>query len=444
VCRFLVSLLVVLPVAALVAPAPVLAANLVVHNPADTNTGTVCTTTGDNCTLRDAIAVANANPGSTITFDTTIFNGGSPQTVTLGSTLVIDHDMTITGPGATVLMLDGGSTSAATGVKVFAVQQSTPGTAVNVTISNMTIQNGNAQSGTGGGAIDNEGGNLTVATVTFNTNTVTSPNSLGGGAIYSKPVSSAGGSLTVQGSGTGTSIFTSNTAAGNNEGGAIVNDGGTLTVTDTAFHSNATAGTSNGGAILNQGNSTTATITRGDFNANQSSGTGGAIYSSGPLAIVSSTFIGNHATFSGGAIENSGAMWVTNSTFYQNSGASGAGGAIDTNGTGLLTLKNNTISGNITSTQGGGGLAGPAAASPNPTLMINTIVAGNSSQGSDPDVGATFAAGSTNNLIGNGTGGNLTNGVTNNQVGNGATPIAALLANPAFFGVLQWKHRGDR
>jgi hypothetical protein len=59
-------------------------------------------------------------------------------------------------------------------------------------------------------------------------------------------------------------------------------------------------------------------------------------------------------------------------------------------------------------------------------------------------VGATFAAGSTNNLIGNGTGGNLTNGVANNQVGNGATPIAALLANPAFFGVLQWKHRGDR
>ena len=61
-------------------------------------------------TLREAIEQANNEPGSTITFDETLFS--TPQTITLeNGDLHVFSDMSITGPGAELLTLDGDNLS---------------------------------------------------------------------------------------------------------------------------------------------------------------------------------------------------------------------------------------------------------------------------------------------------------------------------------------------
>src|SRR5436190_1048159 len=97
---FVALTLVCLPL--LVTPRPARAANIVVNSTADNGPGN-CTTI---CTLRDAIATANA--GDNIAFDyPSTFS--TPQTITLtGGPLTINKNVYIWGPGpdATFLTID--------------------------------------------------------------------------------------------------------------------------------------------------------------------------------------------------------------------------------------------------------------------------------------------------------------------------------------------------
>jgi Bacterial Ig-like domain (group 3) len=141
-------------------------------------------------------------------------------------------------------------------------------------------------------------------------------------------------------------------------GGAILLEGGTLTVTDCAFSGN--AATSGGGAIVTEAG-TTLTVSGSTFAGNTGGTAGGAIFNSNNLVVTNSTFSGNHVSLSnggGGAIGFGGAgtATVTNNTFSGNyaSGTGSRGGAIYLGAGNTLTADNNVFSGNTASSTGAG------------------------------------------------------------------------------------------
>jgi len=153
-------------------------------------------------------------------------------------------------------------------------------------------------------------------------------------------------------------------------GGAFINSGGTVTITNSAFTSNMAHNYS-------------------DYN------TGGAIYNAlagpGSITIQESTFSGNSGS-DGGAIFNYGLLDIINSTFSENT-ASFSGGAIYVHNN-TASLINVTLSGNVASSNGGGIFNDNDG-----TLnFINTIIA-NSTSSSDcyNDEGTINT--NTNNLV---------------------------------------------
>jgi len=316
-------------------------------------------TTGPKLTIKNATGTVTTN-GQLI-----IANGIYTGTKQVN----INTNMTIKGQSKTGTIIKGDNTN-----WILYIPYST----VNVSISDLTLYNGNSSTSIGG-AIENAG-TLTFNNCAFKSNTASGNN---GGAIYNDPT----GILTVTGS-----TFTGNNAA---NGGAIYNSG-SLAVTNSNFNGNtATYGgaiyntatlpvtvtgctftgniaTDNGGAInndigqtmtvtgctftdntaINNGgaidNVNTMTVTGSTFTDNTATGSGGAIGSNGILNVYSSTFTGNYATF-GGAIINFKTFNASGSNFTGNS--AGSGGAIYTQGT-PVTISSSTFSSN-TATYGG-------------------------------------------------------------------------------------------
>lgn len=273
---------VVLVLILLPAAAPVHAATVTVTSTADT-AGTCPHPT--DCTLRTALAAAA--PGDTIQFAVS-------GTILLGSTLTLTKDVTIQGPGAASLALDGQNAR-----RVFSVNSG-----VTATISGLTIQHGRAAGGDGGG-IHNEG-TLTVANSTIRENTAFT---LGGG-IYN----TNNGTLTV----------TNSTVSGNTTelgGGGIYSQSGFLTVTDSTVSGN-TAEFGGGGIYINIHGS--GTITGSTISGNTAErGSGGIVAVGSSVSITHSTIVGN--------------------TSHESSGALGGRTALSS-----LTLVNSIVAGSIT------------------------------------------------------------------------------------------------
>jgi hypothetical protein len=231
----------------------------------DCQTGLVVTSTlddGSAGTLRHAVLFSC--PGSTITFDSTAFAaGGSPYTLTLGSELFINKNLTITGPTASRVILSGGGAT-----RVFSIASG-----FTVNISNLTVSGGQANMG---GGVYNLG-NLTISNMTFT------------------------GNAAVGGSG---------------EGGAIDSEGGSLTLVNSTL-SNNTAET-DGGGLLSCGNSTvtlvnvTITGNRADSD-NNGSGAGGGI------GQVSSNALTLHNTIVAGNFNEDGATDTPDDVFVNTS-----------------------------------------------------------------------------------------------------------------------------
>jgi hypothetical protein len=185
------------------------------------------------CSLRDAIAFAANN--DTITFSVTgiiRLNHG---------TLTLNKDLTISGPGAGNLSIDGLGYYQAFNIPV----------GKTVILLNLTITHGTSVNG---GGIYNEG-NLTINQCTVSDHTATGD----GGGLYNK------GTVTVS-----RSTFSGNHAS---NGGGIKNEGGVLSVTNSTFTGNV-AGI-RGGGIDSSSNSTLA-VTNSTFRDNSAT-TGGGI-----------------------------------------------------------------------------------------------------------------------------------------------------------------------
>jgi len=128
-------------------------------------------------------------------------------------------------------------------------------------------------------------------------------------------------------------------------GGGIANFGeATLTnVTVSGNHLTRDARSNLGGGIYNGGRLSLTNVTVSD-NTLPSSGAGGGLYNGGTATLTNCTLSGNHADY-GGGIENSGTAMLTNCTLSGNSGTYGGRG-VSNSGTSTLT---NTIVANSVS-----------------------------------------------------------------------------------------------
>jgi hypothetical protein len=337
--------------------------------------------------LRDAIA--SAADGDTIEFNLPL-----PNTIVIGSPLVLDSagskTFTIKGPDALSLAING-----ADGVSVFIVQPlGGGGGPVTATISGLTIEHGSSL--VGGGIFN--GGTLSLVDCVVRDNTV---DTQFGAGIFNV------GRLNV------TNCFVANNSAGDPDrpghGGGIYNEQGTVTLTRTAVSGNTShqgAGIWNaqgevvalrttivgnvtddlgqGGGIFNKEGGQ-VTVTESTVGENAAGVFGGGIYNaSAALTVIRSTIAGNVAdtplTTSpprGGGIYNEfGTLDMINSTVSNNHAKKNGGGIFTAGGAG--TIVHSTISGNSTQLSLGGGVAAHEDFS-TALKFANTIVADNGS-----------------------------------------------------------------
>ena len=205
------------------------------------------------------------------------------------------------------------------------------------------------------------------------------------------------------------------TGGSNNNGGAAIDNRGTLNVANAAFTSN--FGNNGGGAISNQG---TATISSSTFDSNSTSFSGGAVSNSGTLTVRDCTFSSQTASYGGAIYTNGVSLTVSNCTFLENTvtsgsatgqgggaihqtsggntiidgstftsnheiGGSGGGGGVR-NRDGTMTISNSTFKDN-TSVDGGGAIQNSSVLTINYSIISNNITTGPNAQQSGEGAG---------------------------------------------------------
>ena len=184
--------------------------------------------------------------------------------------------------------------------------------------------------------------------------------------------------------------------------GVFVSPGGAFTGTNVLFQDNVATGTTatDGGGALYLSAGTTGTVTSCTFTgnvANGTSGSGGAVFNNGgTLTVTGSLFTANSAKRAGGAIEAAGASTTTlaNANFSGNTAASrpGNGGAFHITGTGSATVNGGTVSGNTAANEGGGFWNGTG------TMTLSAVTfTGNTAQGDSTATGGPVGGGAVYN-----------------------------------------------
>ena len=287
------------------------AATLTVTNSSDSGAGS----------LRDAVITAAA--GDTIVF------GSVTGTITLTTgEIVLNKDLTISGPGAGTLALSGNNAS-----RIFNVDGTT---APAITISGLTLRNGNTPGVGGAITYDTGDGTLDLLNMAFTQNAATAS----GGAIWMECNACS------------------------------------ISISDSTFTSNSTAGSYYGGGAISAENGAVLTITRSSFTGNTSATDGGAMHIDDVVLLIDSSTISGNTAVSGGGIYLyfDTPSTILNSTISGNTATSGNGGGIYSYNTGgsALAIQNSTIAGNT-----GSGVFLKTNAL-NDVVLQSTIVANNS------------------------------------------------------------------
>ena len=302
--------------------------------------------------LRYAISQANANPGSDIAFAVT----GTIQLLTPLPNLTAD--VTINGPGATLLIVSGATTS----VLTF-------DSGVTANLSGLTLSGGSAEggiiSGTGTAASENGGAIVNQGALTV-TDCIISGNRAGafGGGIYNS------GTLTVT-----DSTITGNQAA---QGGGIYNGAlGTATVTDSIISGNGSKShTPSGGGLETYGAMTMSNCT---ISGNTAYKGGGIAVVGGHLTLTNSTISGNDGTGSGGGIWSYSALTMSGCSVESNYAYFRGGGLYNSGLDGPTTLTDCTVINNTAGLKvpnaraGGGGIANVGST----LTLIDSVITGN-------------------------------------------------------------------
>lgn len=312
-------------------------------------------------TLREA--VRDVGVGEQI-----LFNVAGQIDLSLGAILWQNENVTLDGTGTdgNRIVVDGQNAA-----QIFNI------TANTATINNLTLQNGNNTTGSGGGishtgngtlslngaivqnnrAKWNGGGIFSQGNVALNATTVTQnqSNQGQGGGLVSR------GNITLN-----ASTVTQNSTTG--QGGGISSQGNITLNTSTVSNNTASQG---GGGVHLSAPAGLATVTDSTLAGNSSGFRGGGIFSQqGAVRLTNTTVSGNRAV-GGGGISANDTIEITRSTLDGNS-AQSRGGGIDAKGSVLLT--NATLSGNLSGWNGGGVSADAAFEAVHSTLVNNSAV----------------------------------------------------------------------
>lgn len=320
------------------------------------------TTTNDviasdgQCTLREAIIAANTDSAfndcpagsgaDIITFDAslpvpTVFTltlSGTDEDLSFTGDLDVLGLLTIAGTSSSNIILDGNGADRILDVR--------PG--ADLTISGVTVRNGNPIGSVEGGGIRVQA-SLTMSNSVITDNQAGGIFNNGGGVVLTAvTVSNNSGGQGIQNLNQAVLTFNGGEVIGNTSGG-IANATSTASLSDLVVSNNSGSGgvTNSGGTLSHLTLSQSSVISNTAVN-------GGGVFNSGVGAItdiIDTMITANSATASGGGIYNNGTMIVNGSTLNLNQARSGGG--IDHNGT-SLQMTNDTISGNSASDNGGG------------------------------------------------------------------------------------------
>lgn len=348
--------------------------------------------------LREAIESANSLAGAdTITFDAGVFGVAQTMNLWLGEFSVTD-DVTITGPGQTLLTIDADDQS-----RHFRIDDGDDNAQIRVEISGLTLIQGRGTDGNNstvtvgdtGGSILAGGEELVISEVTISE----SSSFIHGGAIYST------GPLNVH-----NSRMLSN-ASGDGHGGAIY-VGGSAVIERTEFDGNTAPDRGGAISVLSVASlKLSASTLSGGHSAD-----GGGLFNAGTAEVWDSLFLGNTAV-DGGGISNSGHISTWNNTFSGNQVSDDAGAVYHSSFSPSITIGNSTIVGNFASNGGGIHIDSPVE-------IHNTIIIGNLGkntpldEGTPDDVFGTESITGGHNLIGDpGSAGGQTHGTDGSIVG---------------------------
>lgn len=189
------------------------------------------------------------------------------------------------------------------------------------------------------------------------------------------------------------------TVDGNDLGSVLeVDSGVSVSISDLTI-SGGSVSSVGGGGLLNQG---TAMLTDCTLSGNTAlGGFGGGLFNSSTASdlVMTECTISGNAADSGGGLYNQGTATVTNCTVTGNSAYRDSGLGND----GTMTITACTVVGNAAaSSTNGFGLDAL-----NPVTLTDTIVAGNTNNGSPSDIGGSGGVSGSYNLVGTGGSGGL-------------------------------------